>query len=202
MDAFAMLITGLDKFLTWAVLLKANPYTPKPFDFQPMLRVIKWLQTEPSPHLPFAVNAERIIVLLVEDEAKKGYVIPPPLRMKMDGVTKTSNKGTLLTEKAVAVAALTCSPDMDMQASFTRVMAVILEQNATGPDGSANAAAAALGYAIVECSKKKATYVCVCGKTATSVCAKCHLVTYCGEECQRQDWREHKKVCRKCPCSS
>jgi hypothetical protein len=182
MDAFAMLITGLDKFLTWAVLLKANPYTPKPFDFQPMLRVIKWLQTEPSPHLPFAVNAERI--------------------MKMDGVTKTSNKGTLLTEKAVAVAALTCSPDMDMQASFTRVMAVILEQNATGPDGSANAAAAALGYAIVECSKKKATYVCVCGKTATSVCAKCHLVTYCGEECQRQDWREHKKVCRKCPCSS
>jgi hypothetical protein len=200
MDASALLITGLGSFLTWAVLLKANPHTSKPFDFRPMLRAIKWLET--NPHLPFAVNAERIIVLFIEDEANKGYGIPPVLRIKMDGVPKTSDEGTILTEKAVSVAALTCSPDMDMRDSFTRVIADILEKNATGPDAAAIAAAAELGFTIVECSKKKATYVCVCGKTAISVCAKCHFATYCGVECQKKDWPTHKKVCKKCTCSS
>jgi len=138
--------------MTWEIILKMDLYPFKSFDFNPMLRAINWLKT--NPHLPFAVNAERIIVLLVEDEAKKGYVEPIFLLKMKDLVAKTSDEGTILTEKAVSVAALTCSPGMDMRDSFTRVMAVILEQNATGPDGPANAAAAALGHAIVESSKK------------------------------------------------
>jgi len=36
-----------------------------------------------------------------------------------------------------------------------------------------------------------------CGKTDGSlkICSKCHAVKYCSSECQRADWREHKKTC-------
>ncbi|KAH9921635.1 uncharacterized protein B0H18DRAFT_1020599 [Fomitopsis serialis] len=36
-----------------------------------------------------------------------------------------------------------------------------------------------------------------CGKTDGSlkICSKCHAVKYCSPECQRADWREHKKTC-------
>lgn len=27
-------------------------------------------------------------------------------------------------------------------------------------------------------------------------CARCLTIRYCGQECQRKDWREHKKVCK------
>eukprot|EP01083_Nonionella_stella_P163914 541042_1 len=32
---------------------------------------------------------------------------------------------------------------------------------------------------------------------ATSVCGKCKNVYYCNVECQRSDWKQHKKVCKK-----
>jgi len=36
----------------------------------------------------------------------------------------------------------------------------------------------------------------VCGKTEkTRKCARCKVVTYCGREHQREDWRVHKNVC-------
>ena len=28
-------------------------------------------------------------------------------------------------------------------------------------------------------------------------CSQCKKVKYCGRECQRDDWAEHRKVCRK-----
>ena len=34
-----------------------------------------------------------------------------------------------------------------------------------------------------------------CRKVATKKCANCETVKYCSRECQRQDWKEHKKVC-------
>ena len=34
-----------------------------------------------------------------------------------------------------------------------------------------------------------------CGKDATKRCSQCHQVVYCGRECQKLDWRQHKKRC-------
>ena len=36
-----------------------------------------------------------------------------------------------------------------------------------------------------------------CSDAAHNLCARCHTVSYCGTECQRADWKEHKKVCTK-----
>ncbi|KAF4594736.1 hypothetical protein GQ602_000349 [Ophiocordyceps camponoti-floridani] len=35
-----------------------------------------------------------------------------------------------------------------------------------------------------------------CTKPATKTCANCKLVVYCGADCQRQHWPEHKKQCK------
>ena len=39
---------------------------------------------------------------------------------------------------------------------------------------------------------------CVCGKSDVSVkkCGRCKSVAYCGTDCQRKDWSQHKTVCR------
>merc|ERR1712129_291487 len=34
-----------------------------------------------------------------------------------------------------------------------------------------------------------------CGKPATTKCAKCRMTHYCGTECQRASWKEHKQFC-------
>jgi hypothetical protein len=38
-----------------------------------------------------------------------------------------------------------------------------------------------------------------CGREAEKMqkCSVCKLVRYCSRECQRQDWKEHKKSCKK-----
>ncbi|KAI0704230.1 hypothetical protein C8T65DRAFT_654302 [Cerioporus squamosus] len=36
----------------------------------------------------------------------------------------------------------------------------------------------------------------VCGERATSRCAQCQSVSYCGAACQRADWPQHKPACR------
>lgn len=37
-----------------------------------------------------------------------------------------------------------------------------------------------------------------CGKEgAPKACARCHIMWYCGPECQRAHWQEHKAVCLK-----
>ena len=40
-----------------------------------------------------------------------------------------------------------------------------------------------------------------CSKPATMKCSKCKVVLthYCSRECQRDDWKGHKKVCGKAP---
>ena len=35
----------------------------------------------------------------------------------------------------------------------------------------------------------------VTGKRKLSKCAQCHSITYCGQECQREDWPRHSKFC-------
>ncbi len=36
-----------------------------------------------------------------------------------------------------------------------------------------------------------------CGKGGTLKCSACSQVTYCSSECQKKDWKEHKRVCQK-----
>jgi len=35
----------------------------------------------------------------------------------------------------------------------------------------------------------------VTGKRKLSKCARCHSITYCGQECQRKDWPRHSQFC-------
>ena len=43
--------------------------------------------------------------------------------------------------------------------------------------------------------KERAFKCPVCGKAAHLLCSRCKAVRYCSKECQKQDWKEHKKVC-------
>lgn len=43
---------------------------------------------------------------------------------------------------------------------------------------------------ISECAK--------CGKYATDRCSRCNIARYCSRECQKEDWKEHKKRCITC----
>ena len=60
---------------------------------------------------------------------------------------------------------------------------------------------------------KKATDVAIhtcftCGKSGAklSSCSQCHRAYYCNRECQRKDWKRHKRACAAAvaaePCSS
>src|SRR5437868_4558052 len=35
----------------------------------------------------------------------------------------------------------------------------------------------------------------VCGKLPAKVCARCRRIRYCSRECQKSDYKEHKKGC-------
>jgi hypothetical protein len=35
----------------------------------------------------------------------------------------------------------------------------------------------------------------VCYKTSTEKCSQCKAAHYCSRECQKKDWKEHKKIC-------
>ncbi len=35
----------------------------------------------------------------------------------------------------------------------------------------------------------------VCGKEAPKQCSRCKSISYCSADCQRSDWRRHKKYC-------
>ncbi|GES83754.1 tudor domain-containing protein 1 [Rhizophagus clarus] len=39
----------------------------------------------------------------------------------------------------------------------------------------------------------------VCKKFSKTRCANCHTTYYCSKECQRKDWKEHKKSCKILP---
>ena len=34
-----------------------------------------------------------------------------------------------------------------------------------------------------------------CNKPASAACSRCNLTYYCGRECQKQHWSQHKKTC-------
>lgn len=42
----------------------------------------------------------------------------------------------------------------------------------------------------------------VCAKPSEAKCSRCQAVDYCGQECQRRDWKQHKLVCRKLAASA
>ena len=37
----------------------------------------------------------------------------------------------------------------------------------------------------------------VCGKEEGKRCAGCGTVAYCGKECQKAQWKDHKRTCRR-----
>lgn len=39
----------------------------------------------------------------------------------------------------------------------------------------------------------------VCGKAGSATCTRCGTAVYCGRECQKKDWKAHKRVCGKAP---
>jgi tetratricopeptide (TPR) repeat protein len=46
---------------------------------------------------------------------------------------------------------------------------------------------------------KKVLYCVNCSKELTKVyrCSRCDIATYCGSTCQKEAWKEHKKICKK-----
>ena len=49
------------------------------------------------------------------------------------------------------------------------------------------------GDKVVDTIKKTCNF---CGKDATKICSKCNIVYYCNRDCQRNDWKTHKKDCK------
>ncbi|KAJ7642052.1 hypothetical protein FB45DRAFT_901686 [Roridomyces roridus] len=49
---------------------------------------------------------------------------------------------------------------------------------------------ATAGYGCIKCYK-------IMDRNKLKLCARCQLAFYCGSECQKKDWAEHKKVCGK-----
>ncbi len=45
-------------------------------------------------------------------------------------------------------------------------------------------------------SRINADFCFYCRKRCSKVCAKCFVTTYCNEECQKGDWKKHKRECR------
>ena len=39
-----------------------------------------------------------------------------------------------------------------------------------------------------------------CGQKSSSCCSRCQLVSYCSRDCQKKDWKTHKKVCKTLIC--
>ncbi|KZV93557.1 hypothetical protein EXIGLDRAFT_576441, partial [Exidia glandulosa HHB12029] len=50
---------------------------------------------------------------------------------------------------------------------------------------------------VTQACKSHRTFTALRPKTekAMKQCSKCRQVTYCGQECQKGDWKAHKKVC-------
>ena len=46
---------------------------------------------------------------------------------------------------------------------------------------------------------KKGLYCVNCNKEMTKIyrCSRCNVATYCGSACQKEAWKEHKKICKK-----
>jgi hypothetical protein len=50
--------------------------------------------------------------------------------------------------------------------------------------------------ALIHSKRNIACGYCRQRRNATEACSKCHMVYYCNVECQKQDWSEHKHVCK------
>jgi hypothetical protein len=37
---------------------------------------------------------------------------------------------------------------------------------------------------------------CLCGKKSTKLCSNCHLIFYCSRQCEKDDYKKHKKICQ------
>jgi hypothetical protein len=46
---------------------------------------------------------------------------------------------------------------------------------------------------------KKGLYCVNCSKEMSKIyrCSRCNVATYCGASCQKEAWKEHKKICKK-----
>jgi hypothetical protein len=43
--------------------------------------------------------------------------------------------------------------------------------------------------------KKKMYFCSICGKSGAITCSGCKIATYCGKECQKKDWSNHRANC-------
>jgi len=37
---------------------------------------------------------------------------------------------------------------------------------------------------------------CICGVESKFICGNCKVKKYCSVNCQKEDWKEHKKICK------
>lgn len=65
-----------------------------------------------------------------------------------------------------------------------------------GRAAAADAAAAAEALGQGSEDMAKGGNCAVCGEPSTTKCTRCKEVYYCGRECQRKHWKEHKSECR------